>query len=360
MSDATRGHEPQDEGAGTTPAPVRSGQDQKPMQERLDLSEDGNPTVTSPTDFEVLLVTGMSGAGRTHAADALEDMGWYVVDNLPPNMLIPLVDMMTSSDSAIRKLCAVIDVRSQSYFRGLSRVLAHLEELGVKTRILFLDCSDPVLVRRYEMVRRPHPLQRGRTLLDGITEERQLLRGLKDKADIVIDTSSMTIHQLSTRLYESLMGKGPKTVSVHIFSFGFKHGLPTDADFVADVRFLPNPYWVPRLRHLTGHDAPVRNYVLASKGAKEFLDSYSQALLIAIDGYSREDKHFVTIAVGCTGGQHRSVVMASALAERLRSHGLTVTVSDRESDGRANGQASGQSDGNSAGMSGNLSKGGSR
>ena len=141
MSDATRGHEPQDEGAGTTPAPVRSGQDQKPMQERLDLSEDGNPTVTSPTDFEVLLVTGMSGAGRTHAADALEDMGWYVVDNLPPNMLIPLVDMMTSSDSAIRKLCAVIDVRSQSYFRGLSRVLAHLEELGVKTRILFLDCS---------------------------------------------------------------------------------------------------------------------------------------------------------------------------------------------------------------------------
>jgi UPF0042 nucleotide-binding protein len=300
----------------------------------VDMSEDGNPTISSD-GFEVLLVTGMSGAGRTHAADSLEDMGWYVVDNLPPNMLIPLVDMMTNSDSAIRKLCAVIDVRSKKYFRGLSHVLDHLRQLGVRTRILFLDCSDQVLVRRYEMVRRPHPLQRGGTLLDGITEERRLLAGLKDSADIVIDTSEMTIHQLSTRLYESLIGKGPTTVSVHIFSFGFKYGLPTDADFVADVRFLPNPYWVPRLRHLTGHDAPVRDYVLKSAGATKFLDDYSAALMTAIDGYSREDKHFVTIAIGCTGGQHRSVVMAGALADRLRSHGLSVTVSDREESTRA-------------------------
>ena len=304
-----------------------------PSLNPIDPSEDGNPTVSS-SGFEVLLVTGMSGAGRTHAADSLEDMGWYVVDNLPPDLLIPLVDMMTNSDSAIRKLCAVIDVRSKRYFRGLSRVLAHLKQLGVRTRILFLDCSDQVLVRRYEMVRRPHPLQKGRTLIDGISKERTLLKELKQKANIVVDTSHMTIHQLSTRLYESLIGKGPTTVSVHIFSFGFKHGLPTDADFVADVRFLPNPYWVPRLRHLTGHDKPVRDYVLQSKGAEQFLTDYSNALMTAIDGYSREDKHFVTIAVGCTGGQHRSVVMSEALASKLRSHGLHVTVSDREQDAR--------------------------
>lgn len=288
----------------------------------------GNP---SPADgFEVLLITGMSGAGRSCAANSIEDMGWYVVDNMPPRLLVPLVDMMTNSSSKIHQLACVIDVRSRSYFDDLSQVLSHLDDLGVRTRILFLDASDEVLIKRYESVRRPHPLQHGGRLIDGITEERALLAGLKERADIVIDTSALNLHQLSTKLYEGLLGAGPSSVTVHIFSFGFKYGIPIDADFVADVRFLPNPFWVPELRELTGADGAVSEYVLSSPGATEFLDAYEKAIAVAIEGYAREDKHFVTIAVGCTGGQHRSVAMSEALAKRLRSRGLTVTVSARE------------------------------
>ncbi|MBT1166236.1 RNase adapter RapZ [Bifidobacterium simiarum] len=281
-------------------------------------------------EFEVLLITGMSGAGRSRAADSVEDMGWYVVDNLPPILLVPLVDMMTSSGSKVHKLAAVIDVRSRGYFDDLAQVFSHLDDLGVKYRILFLDATDDVLIKRYESVRRPHPLQHGRRLIDGINEERALLGGLKERADFVIDTSSLSIHELSTKLYDALLGTGPTTVAVHIFSFGFKYGVPLDADFVADVRFLPNPFWVPQLRDLNGNDKPVADYVLSSDGAARFLDSYSDAILTAIKGYSREDKHFVTIAIGCTGGQHRSVAMSHALAERLRAHGLNVSVSARE------------------------------
>lgn len=284
----------------------------------------------STNDFEVLLITGMSGAGRSRAADSVEDIGWYVVDNLPPMLLIPLVDMMTSSGSKVHKLAAVIDVRSRSYFDDLSQVLAHLEDLDVKTRILFLDASDDVLVKRYESVRRPHPLQNGNRLIDGINEERELLGALKERADIILDTSRTSIHQLSTQLYESLVGTGAKTVNVHIFSFGFKHGVPSDADFVFDVRFLPNPFWVPDLRALNGMDEAVSDYVLHSQGATEFLDAIEKSLNIALDGYAREDKHFVTIAIGCTGGKHRSVAMSYELAKRLKANGLTVTVSGRE------------------------------
>lgn len=304
---------------------------------RNDSDEANRPAPAST--FEVLLITGMSGAGRSHAADCLEDMGWYVVDNLPPKLLVPLVDMMTNvaglttaaaDNAAVHKLAAVIDVRSRAYFDDLNEVLSHLDDLGVRTRILFLDAANDVLVTRYEKVRRPHPLQHGNSLIDGIMEERQLLQGLKERADMTIDTSRLNIHQLSTKLYEAMVGSGPSTVSVHIFSFGFKYGTPTDADFVADVRFLPNPYWVPSLRELNGQDKAVSDYVLSSDGATEFLDAYEKALMIAINGYAKEDKHFVTIAVGCTGGQHRSVAMSEALADRLRSHGLEVSVSARE------------------------------
>ncbi|MBW3094138.1 RNase adapter RapZ [Bifidobacterium sp. 64T4] len=304
---------------------------------RNDIDEANRPAPAST--FEVLLITGMSGAGRSHAADCLEDMGWYVVDNLPPKLLVPLVDMMTNvagpasvaaDNAAVHKLAAVIDVRSRAYFDDLTEVLSHLDDLGVRTRILFLDAADDVLVTRYEKVRRPHPLQHGNSLIDGIMEERQLLQWLKEHADMTIDTSRLNIHQLSTKLYEAMVGSGPSTVSVHIFSFGFKYGTPTDADFIADVRFLPNPYWVPSLRELNGQDKPVSDYVLSSDGATEFLDAYEKALMIAINGYAKEDKHFVTIAVGCTGGQHRSVAMSEALAKRLRSHGLEVSVSARE------------------------------
>ena len=271
---------------------------------RNDSDEANRPAPAST--FEVLLITGMSGAGRSHAADCLEDMGWYVVDNLPPKLLVPLVDMMTNvagpttaaaDNAAVHKLAAVIDVRSRAYFDDLNEVLSHLDDLGVRTRILFLDAANDVLVTRYEKVRRPHPLQHGNSLIDGIMEERQLLQGLKERADMTIDTSRLNIHQLSTKLYEAMVGSGPSTVSVHIFSFGFKYGTPTDADFVADVRFLPNPYWVPSLRELNGQDKAVSDYVLSSDGATEFLDAYEKALMIAINGYAKEDKHFVTIAV---------------------------------------------------------------
>lgn len=305
--------------------------DQTGMQARGLAADSNRPEPAD--DFEVLLITGMSGAGRSHAADSVEDMGWYVVDNLPPKLLVPLVDMMTNAgagDHGVHKLAAVIDVRSREYFDDLSAVLSHLDDLGVKTRILFLDASNDVLIKRYESVRRPHPLQHGNRLIDGILEERTLLANLKERADMVIDTSSLSIHQLSTKLYEAMLGSGPKTVAVHIFSFGFKYGIPLDADFVADVRFLPNPFWVPNLRELTGQDQPVADYVLGSEGATAFLDAYEQAILVAIGGYAQEDKHFVTIAIGCTGGQHRSVAMSEALASRLRARGLDVSVSARE------------------------------
>ena len=248
-------------------------------QKDIDVQANGtHASAPSPAEgFEVLLITGMSGAGRSHAADSIEDMGWYVVDNMPPKLLVPLVDMMTTG-SNIHKLAAVVDVRSRDYFDDLSAVLSHLDDLGVKTRILLLDASNDVLIKRYESVRRPHPLQQGNRLIDGILEERDLLENLKERADIVIDTSSLSIHQLSTKLYEAMLGSGPTTVSVHIFSFGFKYGIPIDADFVADVRFLPNPFWVPRLRSLTGRDKEVSDYVLSSEGAADFLDSYEKAL----------------------------------------------------------------------------------
>ena len=259
-------------------------------QEDINAQANGtHASAPSPAEgFEVLLITGMSGAGRSHAANSIEDMGWYVVDNMPPKLLVPLVDMMTTGAN-IHKLAAVVDVRSRDYFDDLSAVLSHLDDLGVKTRILFLDASNEVLIKRYESVRRPHPLQQGNRLIDGILEERDLLENLKERADIVIDTSSLSIHQLSTKLYEAMLGSGPTTVSVHIFSFGFKYGIPIDADFVADVRFLPNPFWVPELRSLTGRDKAVSDYVLSSEGAADFLDAYEKAIAIAIEGYAQED-----------------------------------------------------------------------
>ena len=254
-------------------------------QEDINAQANGtHASAPSPAEgFEVLLITGMSGAGRSHAANSIEDMGWYVVDNMPPKLLVPLVDMMTTGAN-IHKLAAVVDVRSRDYFDDLSAVLSHLDDLGVKTRILFLDASNEVLIKRYESVRRPHPLQQGNRLIDGILEERDLLENLKERADIVIDTSSLSIHQLSTKLY--------------------------------------------------GQDKAVSDYVLSSEGAADFLDAYEKAIAIAIEGYAQEDKHYVTIAIGCTGGQHRSVAMSEALAKRLRARGLSVSVSARELDKR--------------------------
>ncbi|WP_125777640.1 RNase adapter RapZ [Antribacter gilvus] len=281
------------------------------------------------TEPEVLIITGMSGAGRSRAAAVVEDLDWYVVDNLPPMMLVPMVDLMAKG-SSIERVAAVVDVRGRQFFAELDKVLAHMSEAGVFYRILYLDASDEVLVRRYEQVRRPHPLQGEGRILDGIAEERRLLASLAERADVVIDTSDLNVHDLAREIRAALSDGNPEALRVNLLSFGFKYGIPLDADHVVDVRFLANPYWITELRHLTGRDAPVRDYVLARPGARDFVDRYVAALEPVLAGYLHEEKRYVTIAVGCTGGKHRSVAMADAVADRLRAAGHRVTVTARD------------------------------
>jgi UPF0042 nucleotide-binding protein len=282
------------------------------------------------TEPEVIIITGMSGAGRSRAAAVLEDLGWYVVDNLPPMMLVPLVDLMTKAGSSVERIAAVVDVRGREYFSELTKVLQHLGETGVFYRILFLDASDEVLVRRYEQVRRPHPLQGDGRILDGIETERRILTSIAERADVVIDTSDLSVHDLAREVRATLVAGTPESLRVNVVSFGFKYGLPLDADHVVDVRFLANPYWITELRHLTGRDAPVRDYVLARPGATEFIERYVAALEPVLAGYLQEEKRYVTIAVGCTGGKHRSVAISEVIAGRLRRQGHRVTVSARD------------------------------
>jgi len=281
-------------------------------------------------EAEVLIITGMSGAGRSRAAAVLEDLDWYVVDNLPPRMIVPLVDLMTRSGSTLERIAAVVDVRGREFFNDLVEVLDHLRQNGVFYRILFLDASDEVLVRRYEQVRRPHPLQGERRILDGLAEERRLLASLEERADVVIDTSELNVHDLAREVRAAVADGAPDALRINVLSFGFKYGLPLDADHVVDVRFLANPYWITELRHLTGRDAPVRDYVLGRPGALEFVDRYVSALEPVLAGYLGEEKRYVTIAVGCTGGKHRSVAISEAVAARLRAQGQRVTVTARD------------------------------
>jgi UPF0042 nucleotide-binding protein len=279
---------------------------------------------------EVLIVTGMSGAGRSTAADALEDLGWYVVDNLPPQMLRPLLDLTALAASALPRVAVVVDVRGGDLFAELPEITRALRR-GRPVRVMFLDASDDVLVRRFEAVRRPHPLQGDGTILDGIRLERQALSAVRESADVLIDTSSFNIHQLATQVIEMFSAVGSARHTVTIMSFGFKYGLPPDADLVADMRFLPNPFWNDDLRPLTGEDPIVREYVLHQEGAAEFLDSYSAALEPVLAGYQRENKGHSVVAVGCTGGKHRSVVMARELGSRLASlPGVAVRVKHRD------------------------------
>jgi UPF0042 nucleotide-binding protein len=283
-----------------------------------------------PATGEVLIVTGMSGAGRSTTADALEDLGWYVVDNLPPQMLRPLLELTELAGGALPRVAVVVDVRGRELFTQLPEVTRALRD-GRPVRVMFLDASDEVLVRRFEAVRRPHPLQGEGTILDGIHLERQRLAPVRESADVIIDTSGFNIHQLATQIIDLFSAEGSARHSVTIMSFGFKYGLPPDADLVADMRFLPNPFWNDDLRALSGEDADVREYVLEQQGAREFLDAYASALQPVLDGYQRENKGHSVIAVGCTGGKHRSVVMARELAARLSSlPGVAVRVKHRD------------------------------
>lgn len=276
---------------------------------------------------DVLIVTGMSGAGRTKAAGVLGDLGWYVVDNLPPQLLGGLVSMVGREPGV--KVAAVVDVRGREFFQDIDAVLDDLVERGIPVKLVFLDASDATLVRRFEEARRPHPLQQGGTILEGISRERALLTPLQHRAHVVIDTSELNVHELRDRITEQVE-PNETPLSVNIVSFGYRNGVPADADFVADVRFLKNPHWVPALRPLTGLDEPVRDYVLASEGASNFISGYAGVLADVIGLYKAHDKPSLVIAVGCTGGQHRSVAMAQALAEALSAQGIGARVTHRD------------------------------
>lgn len=278
----------------------------------------------------VVIITGMSGAGRTRAAAELEDLGWFVIDNLPPQMLTPLIELSARSGATLTRFAAVVDVRGRQFFDELQDVMEQMKKLDVDYRVMFLDADDHVLVRRYEQVRRPHPLQGDGRLLDGITAERALLRTIRNRADIVIDTSNLNVHDLGREVRSAISSEEEHPLRVHIVSFGFKYGLPVDADLVVDMRFLPNPYWVTELRHLTGRDAPVRDYVLGLPAAQKFIERYVDALEPVFAGYLEEEKRFVTLAVGCTGGKHRSVAVSEEIGRRLRQSGRRVVVTARD------------------------------
>jgi RNase adapter protein RapZ len=279
---------------------------------------------------ELLVVTGMSGAGRSTVGNALEDLGWYVVDNLPPQMLRPLVDLAEHASESLPKIAAIVDIRGGKLFADVLQALQEVRA-DARVRVLFLDATDAVLVRRFEQVRRPHPLQGDGTVLDGIAKERHRLEGLRETSDIVIDTSEFNIHQLATSISEKFAEEDSPGVQVTIVSFGFKYGLPADADLVADMRFLPNPFWIPELKALTGLDAEVRDYVLSGQGAEEFIATYARALSPVLAGYQRENKRHATIAIGCTGGKHRSVAVGEKLATLLRAEpGVVVNVKHRD------------------------------
>lgn len=273
---------------------------------------------TAPTRLQLVVVTGLSGAGRSTAAKCLEDLGWFVVDNLPPSLLPTMVDLGSRSLGAVGKIAVVVDVRSRAFSSDLRTGLEEIGRLGVHPRVLFLEAADDALVRRFESVRRPHPLQGDGRLVDGILRERELLRDLRGSADLVLDTTGLNVHELRGKVSAAFGQPGQGAgLQLTVLSFGFKYGLPVDADLVADVRFLPNPHWIPELRQHSGKEAVVRDYVLGQDGAAEFLDRYVGLLRLVFAGYAREGKHYALVALGCTGGKHRSVVMAEQLAEQL-------------------------------------------
>jgi UPF0042 nucleotide-binding protein len=283
------------------------------------------------TGHQLLIVTGMSGAGRSTVGNSLEDLGWYVVDNLPPQMLGPIADLFTITKTPVPRLAVIIDVRGGEFFSELEENLALLGGKAVNVRVLYLEANDATLVKRFEQVRRPHPLQGDGTILDGIAEERKRLLALRESADVVMDTSDLNVHQLSTKTAEHFSVDSSVKLQLTVMSFGYKYGIPADADNVADARFIPNPFWNEELRPFTGLDKQVSDYVLAQTGAKEFIDSYAKALQPVLDGYLRENKHYATIAIGCTGGKHRSVAVSTKLAELLsKNNEYTVTVRHRD------------------------------
>ncbi|MCK2242209.1 MULTISPECIES: RNase adapter RapZ [unclassified Crossiella] len=283
------------------------------------------------TGVEVAVVTGLSGAGRSTAAKCLEDLGWFVVDNLPPELVATMVELGAQAQGVISRVAVVMDVRSRAFTDDLAAVIKDLDARGYKPKVLFLEATDAVLIRRFEHVRRGHPLQGDGRLSDGIANERRLLTPLREEADLVLDTSALSVHQLRAKIEDAFGTETSASTRVTVLSFGYKYGLPMDADLVMDVRFLPNPFWIPELRDFTGLDEAVRNYVLSQEGAEEFLERYHELLRLIGAGYRREGKRYLTLAIGCTGGKHRSVAISEQLAGLLaKEDGMAVKVVHRD------------------------------
>ncbi|GAA1858180.1 RNase adapter RapZ [Asanoa iriomotensis] len=282
------------------------------------------------SDTTLVIVTGVSGGGRSTVARALENVGFYVVDNLPQTLMLEMAELAYAAGGPARLTAMVLDVRSRAFSTDLTSAVHALRERGFNPHVVFLDADDDVLIRRFESVRRSHPLQGDGRLADGIAAERKLLEDAREQADVIIDTSHLNVNQLRRRVEEMFGGEDARRLKVTVLSFGFKYGLPPDADFVLDARFLPNPFWVPELRDLTGRDEAVSGYVLGQHGAVPFVETYSRLIVGTAPGFEREGKRYLTVAVGCTGGKHRSVAIAEELATKLREARVSASAQHRD------------------------------
>lgn len=287
-----------------------------------------DPTSTEPG--EIIIITGLAGAGRETAAHALEDLGWYVVYNIAPQLIRTLYDLQAQTEGVPPRFAVVVDARSGSLFSELHDVVLELREAELRPRLVLLDADESTLVRRFDSVRRPHPLQRDEGVLEGIRRERELMAPYRRLADVVIDTSALNVHQLTMKMRTLFGTSEEQELSINLMSFGFKYGIPLEADHVSDVRFIPNPYWVPELRPLRGTDEAVARVVLGDENAQEFVARYVDMIVPVLRGYRHENKHFTTLAIGCTGGKHRSVAVTERIGEELRKAGLPVRVRHRD------------------------------
>lgn len=279
---------------------------------------------------EIVIITGLAGAGRETAAHALEDLGWYVVLNIAPQLIPQLYQLQAQTVGRDTRFAVVVDPRSGAFFSELSEVVASLRASDVRTRLVFLTADVPTLVRRFDQVRRPHPLQGDEGVLEGIRREREVLAPYRRLADVVIDTTTLNVHELTTKMRTAFGNQQDRALTVNVLSFGFKYGIPIEADHVSDVRFIPNPYWVPELRSLRGTDEEVAAFVLGNENAREFVERYLDMIIPALRGYTQENKHFTTLAIGCTGGKHRSVAVAERIAEEIQHAGYAVRVRHRD------------------------------
>ncbi len=278
---------------------------------------------------EFLIITGMSGAGRTTAADTLDDLGWFVIDNMPIELVGKVAELVGRPGSETERVALVVGREAGDYDDQLTTAVAQLKADGARVTTVFLDAADDVLIRRFENTRRRHPLAGG-SLTGNIRDERVGLTPVRDGADVVVDTSDLNVHQLRDRLVELFGRDDPSTMQTAIISFGYKHGMPLDADLVLDCRFLPNPHWVDELRPLTGLDPAVRDYVLKQPDTKEFLNKLDDLFTFLLPNYVNEGKSYLTVAIGCTGGHHRSVVLAEELGEILRRLGFGPAILHRD------------------------------